>query len=38
MIRKIGKIEMITMSKKSRPQDGERGGSAEYGEKGMSQI
>ncbi len=34
MIKKIGKIEIITMSKKSKPQDGERNGSAEYGEKG----
>lgn len=36
MIKKIGKIEIITMSKKSTPQDGEREGSAEYGVKGMS--
>lgn len=34
MIKKIGKIEIVTMSKKSTPQDGERSGSAEYGVKG----
>lgn len=36
MIKKVGKIEDITMSKKSKPQDGERSGSAEYGDKGIS--
>lgn len=36
MIKKAGKIEVITMGKKSKPQDGERNGSAEYGVKGES--